>query len=738
MPRLTRSPPLAGNTGYGSADGTGPAARFALPGDVAVDSAGNVYVADSVNDTIRQVTPTGVVTTIAGLAGYGGSADGTNNGAQFDAPNGVAVDGNGNLYVTDVCNHTIRKATPVGTNWVVTTLAGQPGVSGNADGTNGAAQFNSPAGVAVDGAGNLYVADTFSDTIRKVRPVGTNWVVTTIAGKAGVSGSNNGMGTNAEFSWPFYLAVDSATNVYVTDSLNDTIRKLTPDGTNWQVTTLAGLAGSSGTNDGTGAGARFDSPTGIGLDSSGNLYVADYVGSVIRHVTPEGVVRTIAGQPEDYGTNNGAGGAAQFYGPHGLAVDSATNVYVADTYNNMIRQVTPKGTSWVVTTLAGLKTGGAGSADGTGTNAQFNEPIGVAVDGAGNVYVGDTFNDTIRQVTPTGVVTTLAGQADNPGSQDGTGTNAQFNEPNGVAVDSATNVYVADWGNHTIRKIAPLGTNWVVTTLAGKAGDPGLANGSPGQFDYPNGVVVDTNGNVYVADTGNTAVRKVTPAGVVTTVSTDFSGPTGVAVGLDGNIYVADYYSDTIRKMTPAGAVTILAGLSGTPGSTDGTNSGARFSNPNGIAVDSAGNLYVGDRGNNTIRKVTPVGTTWVVTTLGGIPNIGGSADGTGRVAWLLGPCGVALDSAGNLYVADQDNNIIRKGYPASSVPAPSLQPPSLSAGQFGFGVTGLANLAVGIESSGNLSQWQVVGILTLQAGTNSFVSPSPPQGLEFYRAHVR
>jgi streptogramin lyase len=729
---------FAGNTGYGSADGTGPAARFAVPYDVAVDSAGNVYVADSVNNTIRQVTPAGVVTTIAGLAGYGGSADGTNNGAQFDFPAGVVVDGKGNLYVTDVCNHTIRKATPVGTNWVVTTLAGQPGVSGNADGTNDAAQFNSPGGVAVDGAGNLYVADTYSDTIRKVTPVGTNWVVTTIAGKAGVSGSNNGIGTNAEFDWPEFVAVDSATNVYVTDALNDTIRKLTPDGTNWQVTTLAGLAGSPGTNDGTGASARFDIPTGIGLDSSGNLYVAEYVSSVIRHVTPEGVVTRIAGQPDDYGTNNGPGSAAQFYGPYGLTLDSATNVYVADTLNNMIRQVTPTGTSWVVTTLAGLKTVGAGSVDGTGTNAQFNEPIGVAVDGAGNVYVGDYGNDTIRRVTPAGVVTTLAGQADSPGSQDGTGTNAQFNEPDGVAVDSATNVYVGDYGNHTIRMITPSGTNWNVTTLAGEAGNPGFEDGMPGQFDYPNGVAVDTNGNVYVADTGNRAIRFVTPAGYVTTPSTDFSGPTGVAVGPDGNIYVADYYSYTIRKMTPAGAVTILAGLAGTSGTADGTNSGARFNNPYGIVVDSAGNLYVGDRGNNTIRKVTPVGTTWVVTTLGGIPEIHGSADGTGRVARLWGPCCVALDSAGNLYVADLSNNTIRKGFPASAVPAPSLQAPSLRVGQFGFGVTGLPNLAVGIESSGNLFQWQTIGTCTLTGGTNYFVSPNPPQGAQFYRSLVR
>jgi streptogramin lyase len=308
-----------------------------------------------------------------------------------------------------------------------------------------------------------------------------------------------------------------------------------------------------------------------------------------------------------------------------------------------------------------------------------------------------------------------------------------------VAVDTNGNVYVADWGNHTIRKVTPVGTNWVVTTLAGKAGSPGLVNGTGtnAEFNYPNGLAVDTNGNVYVADTANAAIRKVTPAGVVTTLSTDFSGPTGVVVDTHGNVYVADYYSYTIRKVTPAGAVTILAGLTGSYGSVDGTGSAARFNDPYGVAVDSATNVYVADEFNSTIRKVTPVGANWVVTTLAGWVGFGG-ADGTGSTAGFFYAPGVAVDSAGSLYVADNYNNTIRKGFPASSVPAPNLQPPSLSAGQFGFGITGIPGLAVNIESSGDLSQWQVVGTVILEGGTNSFVTTNPPPGTQFYRGHVR
>ena len=230
------------------ADGTGSAARFYFPNGVAVDSAGNVYVADTNNYTIRKITPSGVVSTLAGLAGSPGSADGTGSAARFNDPYGVAVDSAGNVYVADTGNNTIRKITPSG---VVSTLAGLAGSIGSADGTGSAARFFQPYGVAVDSAGNVYVADTNNNTIRKITPSG---VVSTLAGLAGSFGSADGTGSAARFYYPEGVAVDSAGNVYVADTGNDTIRKITPSGV---VSTLAGLAGSIGSADGTGSAARF-------------------------------------------------------------------------------------------------------------------------------------------------------------------------------------------------------------------------------------------------------------------------------------------------------------------------------------------------------------------------------------------------------------------------------------------------------------------------------------------------
>jgi hypothetical protein len=491
---------LAGNNGYGSADGTNSAARFAYPYGVVVDSATNVYVGDTINHTIRKMTPVGtnwVVRTLAGLAGSAGSADGTGSAARFSDPSGVALDTEGNLYVTDTGNNTIRQVTPVGTNWVVTTLAGRAGVLGSANGTGTNALFYRPFGVAVDSAGNVYVADTYNDTIRKVTRAG---VVTTLAGLAGTAGFVNGTGSGAQFNTPWGVAVDGATNVYVADAVNDAIRKITPAGV---VTTLAG--GTSGTNDGTGSAARFHTPEYVAVDSATNLYVADTYNHTIRKVTTAGVVTTLAGLAGVSGSADGTNSVARLYFPEGVAVDSATNVYVADGFNDAIRKLTPVGTNCVVTTLAGRATGGPGSADGTGSTAQFDTPFGVSLDSADNVYVADFSSDTIRKVTPAGVVTTLAGLAGHAGSADGANSAARFNGPSSVAVDTKGNVYVADWGNHTIRKVTPVGTNWVVTTLAGLAGNPGFtdATGSAARFDYPNGVAVDTNGNVYVADTAN-------------------------------------------------------------------------------------------------------------------------------------------------------------------------------------------------------------------------------------------
>jgi sugar lactone lactonase YvrE len=722
---------LAGGASSGSADGVGLAARFNFPTGVAVDSSGNVYVADSGNNTIRKVTPAGVVTTLAGRAEsdpngasgdfpVGGSADGTAKDARFRYPSGVAVDNEGNIYVGDSGNDSIRKVTPAG---IVTTLAGLAGSPGNADGLASAARFSNPAGIAVDSSGNLYVADSGNNTVRKVTPAG---LVTTVAGRAGSHGSNDEKGSEARFYYPTAVTVDSGGNVYVADTGNYAIRKVTPEG---MVTTLARLECGSCT-------VNLNALFGVAVDTTGNVYVA-YTGSnTILKVTPPGLVSTLAGLASAYPDSaDGTASAARFRGPQGLAADTAGNVYVADTGNNSIRKVAPEG---MVMTLAGNP--GYGIADGTGRAAQFRFPTGLAIDNAGDVYVGDSGNHTVRKVTSAGVVTTLAGLAGSAGSTDGTGSSARFYRPSGVAVDSAGSVYVADEWNCTIRKVTPTG---VVTTLAGlaqldAAGDPvgGSADGigNAARFSFPSGVAVDGAGNVYVADRGNVTIRKVTPTGVVTTLagsagnsglndgtgsSAQFRDPSGLAVDSAGNIYVAGWLDFRIRKVTATGVVTTLAGVAGTYGSADGMGSAARFGGfpdvvafgPFGVAVDAGGNLYVADTGNFTIRKVTPIG---LVTTLAGLAGTYGSADGIGSDArfgasiWNFGPTGVAVDSAGNIYVADYSNNSIRKGSRPLVISA-SGSSFGFNGGQFGFDVTGPPGQSIVIESSIDLLEWSPV-----------------------------
>jgi secreted PhoX family phosphatase len=328
--------------------------------------------------------------------------------------------------------------------------------------------------------------------------------------------------------------------------------------------TLAGLAGSSGSTDGTGSAARFNAPFSIAVDTAGNLFVADGGDHTIRKVTSAGVVTRLAGSAGSIGSTDGTGSAARFNSPEGIAVDTAGNVFVADTFNSTIRKVTSAG---VVTTLAGTA-GSAGSTDGTGSAARFNFPLDITVDTAGNVFVVDTSNHTIRKITSAGVVTTLAGTAGSSGSTDGTGSAARFNFPSGISSDTAGNLFVADQVNDTIRKITSAG---VVTTLAGLALSSGSTDGtgSAARFNAPWDIALDTSGNVFVTDQDNQTIRKITSAGVVTTI----------------------------------------AGTAGVTGSTNGIGSAARFNSPKGIAVDTAGNLFVTDQANHTIRSSTLIAT---------------------------------------------------------------------------------------------------------------------------------
>ncbi|MEN3371362.1 MAG: hypothetical protein V7609_3505 [Verrucomicrobiota bacterium] len=702
---------FAGNPpSRGSADGTGSAARFSSPTGNAVDGAGNIYIADTSNYTIRKITPVGVVTTVAGLAGVSGFANGNGSAARFSSLGGIAVDSAGNLYVTD--NYTIRKITP---SRDVSTLTGLPGQPGSADGPPGTAQFGYLVGMAIDKTGNLYTTD-WNATIRKTDPTG---VVTTIAGSPGEHGSNDGTGTAARFSVLAGIAIDSSGNLFVADGLlNNTIRRITPAGV---VTTFAGTPGSVGNEDGTGNNARFYSPNGVGIDSAGNLYIGDGFYANIRKITPAAVVTTLAHM----------GGR-----PAGVSTDSAGNIYASDSLNHIIRKLTSSGD---VTTLAGLADS-PGSADGTGFAVRFTLPTAVAKDAAGNIYVADGANSTIRKITPDGTVSTFAGWPQRVGTADGIGSAAQFARPAGIVIDSHGNLFVSDSGfypysaGQSLRKITPAG---MVTTVATG-------------FNWPGSIAIDGADNIYLAEAGANKIRKITLDGVVTTVAgsgtrgfTDgtgtlatFFGPGAVAATPDGTLYVADSGNQAIRQITPAGEVTTLAG-SMIRGSADGIGSAAHFylSNTNGcygycdvgprpvpaseitggIAVDSAGNVLVGDTLNHTIRKVTPAG---VVTTIAGLAGSPTTADGTGSAARFNKPNGLFVDSAGYVYVADTGNCTIRVGEPTAVAQSQNISSRSrvqASDGALiaGFIVTGSVPKKVAVRALGpTLANFNVAGFL--------------------------
>ncbi len=764
------------------ADGTGTNARFSGPIDLTIDQSDNIYVADENSDLIRKISPEGVVSTFLGAPNNTSYiADGTGSEVRFVNLRAIDIDGAGNLYVID--NSTVRRVTQQGVASTLNTgdyTWGGPGEP---------AYFTGITAIAADPNGNVYFTGSGSKSIRKIDP---NGVVSNLAGLTGVGDPIDGTGVEATFSQPYSLTVDPKGNIYVQDNI--WIRKVTPDGV---VTTIAG--GIDGFADGTGTEVGINRAEAIVADNYGNIYIGDTGNRRIRKMTTNGWV--LKGDPRDQlGVHNvnlkvddGDGGIANqsftitvsdtsppeftsglsavftenkvgtvytiiatdsnpvttvsyslgsdhdealftliqtgelifktppdFENPADadknntylvqvkasdgmneatqLVVITVTNesdvdpVFTSDpitsvnegesytyqivtfdgddddmvvTGNNLPAWLSINTTDWVVSTLAG--SGTAELIDGQGTEASFNNPYGLAVDSQDNIYVVENGNHTIRKVSPDGVVTIFAGSGTKE-SRNGTGVLASFDTPVGIAVDQDDNLYVTENEAHTIKKIDP---NGVVSTFAG-AGYTGLTNGygTYATFRNPWGVAVDNAGNIFVADYGNHWIRKITPGGLVSTfagngtlgsadgMGTDatFNNPAFLDFDASNNLYVTDAGNHKVRKITPEGLVSTLAG-SGTLGDADGTGTGASFRNPYGIAATAKGVIYVADQSNHKIRRISQEG---IVTTIAG-SSTQGSAEGTGTEASFNFPFGLTLDKNGNLYVSDSPNQLIRK-----------------------------------------------------------------------------
>lgn len=661
---------IAGMGSRGAVDGTGSSARFSQPRGPAADAAGNVYVADSMNHTIRRVTPAGVVTTYAGAAGVNSQVDGALSAARFSNPYAVIAAPNGDLYVLQYS--AVRKIS--GGN--VTTLAGST-TSGTQDGTGTAARFLSLSRGVIDAAGNLYVADESNHAIRKITPAG---VVTTFAGTLGSNGYADGAPGVGRLSSPRGIVMLADGSFVVADTNNSALRKIDAAG---NLTTIVGApppTSFSGALDGVGTAARLSNPNDVAVDSTGNLYVMD--GSyVVRRVDTSLNVTTMAGSPWNSGsTDSLTGSSARFSNYTRGIVWAGDRLVITDTNSNTLRTV---GLAGDVSTLAGIP---PGYADGTGTAARFNQPDGIVIDANGDLIVSDTANRVLRKITPAGVVTTLAGSPTAPWSMtDGSGTAATFLAPRGLARHPSTGeIYVFD--NGSIRKVAPNGT---VTTVVGSGnGSTGSADGGPtvARFNSSGYLAFAPNGDLYVADQWNNTIRKVAAADLtVTTVagvagqngSVDgslaggaasspvrFGSPRGLTVDSAGNIYVVQQNGGSIvRKIDTAGNVTTIAGVFNTGGQLDGVPPFTRLGYLNAVSLGADGQLYAASYG--SVYRVDPV--SGAVSTLFGQPFNSGYVDSSSASARVDYVTGIAPAADGSLYFVDSNNNVIRR---ARAVPA--------------------------------------------------------------------
>jgi len=725
------------------------AALLCVPTDIAFDAAGNMYIADSRNHRVRKVdAATQTIRTVAGF-GFTGETGGGYRGDGGQAilayllyPEGLELDSAGNLYIADTCNNRVRKVDTAG---VITTVAGSgafgciPAGFGGDGGPATSARLAFPKDVALDSAGNLYINDSYNVRIRKVDSA--SQVITTVAGNGFAGfGGDGGPAIDAQLNNPRGLAADAAGNIYLADRRNSRIRKLDPSGTITTVVAANQLAPGTlgyGGDGGPAGSAQLNFPGGVALDAASNLYIIDTHNNRIRKVDSSGVITTVAGSGEsvDCGfytcvpsAGSGDGGPAttarlalREYGtnPPGnssgvgsIAIAPSGDLYIADTYNHRIRKV--DAATNTITTVAGTGTKGYSGDGGPAMSAEIDQPLGVALDAAGNLYIADRNNQRIRKVDLTrdspsyGVITTVAGSAaDSAYSGDGgPATSAKLNNPGFMAFDAAGNLHFLDTGNRRVRKVDAAG---VITTVAGTgfyrgavtekgfAGDGGAATDA--QLD-PGGLTFDTAGNLYVSDFRNNRIRKVEPSppappnpspctsplllgGTITTIAgngtpgstgdggpavqAQFNLPRDVAVDTAGNLYIADLNNHRIRKVDTSGTVTTVAGSSYGYSGDGGPAILARLYAPEGVTVDRAGNLYIADTFNHRIRKVDTSG---FISTVAGRGYNGARGDGGSAMAAELGyPKGVAVDSAGNLYIAQgQPHNRVRKVEAATQI----------------------------------------------------------------------
>jgi len=603
-----------GNPGFSGDGAKATNATLRTPQGAAFDSAGNLYIADTGNNRIRIVSQDGNIATFAGTD-QGSTAERIPaKQAALSSPNAVVVDTQNNIYINDQRNRRIRRVTP---DLLIATYIG----NGNAPFQNNqpasAVSLIIPEGIALDSSGALYVADFGGHRVLKVDP--QTLLVTNVAG-TGMAGeaSENSQANTSPLKNPGGVAVDAARNVYVSDTGNFKVRKIASSGT---IATFAGNGETGFSGDGGPASAAsLNAAFGLAIDSKSNVFIADRDNFRLRRVDTNLRISTVAGNGTSFDNGVAATGLLLFQ-PAGVNVAPDGSLYISDTGSDIVRRVRPDGQAFTIAGNGGHGFGGDGA---LATSAELSFPSNVAFDSVGNLYIADDFNNVIRQVDTTGVITTVAGNR-TPGYNGDTiaATQASLNQPTSIAFDTAGNMYIADSGNHRIRRVS----GGVITTVAG-TGNPLFFGenvaAATAALNTPRSVAFDANGNLLIADTFNNCIRRVSfPAMLITTVAGRGQIPgtaadggsartaalgsvVGVAADSAGNVYFTDITTNLVRKVSANNVISTIAGNSTAGFSGDGgLATQASLDSPYQVAIDKAGNVFIADFGNDRVRVVT-------------------------------------------------------------------------------------------------------------------------------------
>jgi len=600
---------VAGSSAVGDGD-PAIAASLSDAEGVAVDSTGNVFIADANDHRVRKIATDGTISTVVGdgFPGFYGDG-GPASAARINTPYGIAVDRAGNLYIADLGNNRVRKIGPDGT---ITTV-------------NGTEKFLAPRNVALDAAGNLYVSEFGGHRVRRVASDGT---ISTIAGTgtAGFSG-DGGSATAAQLNYPAGLAFDSAGNLYIADSSNNRVREVLAYG---MITTVLGTTAPGATLPN-----QLNVPTGLAIDSTGNLDVADSGNQRIQQLAPSGGIQTLPGAGRD------------------VAADGKGDLFIAA--GSQVLELTP---SLKLSTIAGGGLYLYGGDGGPATAARLNGPVALALDAAGALYVADQRNARIRKVDTSGIITTIAGDG-TFGSGPG-----ELSAPGGVAVNSSGMVYIADQNNDRIQAIVSSGN---IVTVAGIAVPGFNGDGLPAtstQIFSPGAMAIGVDGAIYFVDKGNQRLREIRSDQTISTLAQ--MAANGVAVDTSGVLYITDADLHEVFRIDRAGHQDVIAGTGAAGfGGDGGAALAAQLNSPGGVAVDRQGSIYIADTGNHRIRVVTPDGTIRSIAG-NGAAGFGGDA-GPALSAVLNAPTALAVDATGNIWIADTGNNRVRRLAPAGT-----------------------------------------------------------------------